>query len=211
MTTSGKAASVHDRLLAVARKNGSDFNLTLSRYALERFLYRISASRYKDRFLLKGALLFCLWYDTPSRPTRDVDLLGVEALDVEAMAAIFRELCGIGCDDGMNYLVDSVRAKEIREDARYGGIRIELKGMLGNARCDVQIDVGFGDAVTPEPTEVSFPLLLPDNPAPSIRVYPKETVIAEKLEAIVSLGMANSRMKDYFDLFTLLGESSLDL
>jgi hypothetical protein len=138
-------------------------------------------------------------------------LLGVEALDVEAMAAIFRELCGIGCDDGMNYLVDSVRAKEIREDARYGGIRIELKGMLGNARCDVQIDVGFGDAVTPEPTEVSFPLLLPDNPAPSIRVYPKETVIAEKLEAIVSLGMANSRMKDYFDLFTLLGESSLDL
>jgi len=211
MTTSGKAASVHDRLLAVARKNGSDFNLTLSRYALERFLYRISASRYKDRFLLKGALLFCLWYDKPSRPTRDVDLLGVEALDVEAMAAIFRELCGIGCDDGMNYLGDSVRAKEIREDARYGGIRIELKGMLGNARCDVQIDVGFGDAVTPEPTEVSFPLLLPDNPAPSIRVYPKETVIAEKLEAIVSLGMANSRMKDYFDLFTLLGESSLDL
>jgi len=211
MTTSGKAASVHDRLLAVARKNGSDFNLTLSRYALERFLYRISASRYKDRFLLKGALLFCLWYDTPSRPTRDADLLGIDVLDVEAMAAIFRELCGIGCDDGMNYLRDSVRAKEIREDARYGGIRIELKGMLGNARCDVQIDVGFGDAVTPEPTEVSFPLLLPDNPAPFIRAYPKETVIAEKFEAIVSLGMANSRMKDYFDLFTLLGESDLGL
>jgi len=211
MTTSGKAASVHDRLLAVARKNGSDFNLTLSRYALERFLYRISASHYKDRFLLKGALLFCLWYDTPSRPTRDADLLGVDILDVEAMRAVFRELCGIGCDDGMIYLSDSVHAKEIREDARYGGIRIELRGMLGNARCDVQIDVGFGDAVTPEPTEVSFPLLLPENPAPSIKAYPKETVIAEKLEAIVSLGMANSRMKDYFDLFTLLGESDLGL
>ncbi len=152
MTTSGKAASVHDRLFTVARKNGSDFNLTLSRYALERFLYRISASRYKDRFLLKGALLFCLWYDTPSRPTRDADLLGTNVLDVEAMVAVFRELCGIDCDDGMIYISDSVRAKEIREDARYEGIRIELRGMLGNARCDVQIDVGFGDAVTPEAT-----------------------------------------------------------
>jgi predicted nucleotidyltransferase component of viral defense system len=211
MTTSGKAASVHDRLLAAARANGSDFNLLLSRYALERFLYRISASRYKDRFLLKGALLFCLWYDTPSRPTRDADLLGFDALEAEAMAAVFREICAIECDDGMHYRGDSIRATEIREDARYGGIRIELKGMLGNARCDVQIDVGFGDAVTPEPTEVEFPLLLPDNPAPIIKAYPKETVIAEKLEAIVTLGMANSRMKDYFDLYTLLGESGLRL
>lgn len=211
MTTSGKAASVHDRLLAVARANGSDFNLLLSRYALERFLYRISASRYKDRFLLKGALLFCLWYDTPSRPTRDADLLSFDALEAEAMAAVFREICAIECDDGMHYRSDSIRATEIREDARYGGIRIELKGMLGNARCDVQIDVGFGDAVTPEPAEVEFPLLLPDNPAPIIKAYPKETVIAEKLEAIVNLGMANSRMKDYFDLFTLLGESGLRL
>ncbi|HCM27802.1 MAG: hypothetical protein A2Z99_01550 [Treponema sp. GWB1_62_6] len=209
MTTSGKAASVHDRLLAIARKNGSDFNLILSRYVLERFLYRISTSRYKDRFLLKGALLFCLWYDTPSRPTRDADLLGIDALEAEAMMAVFREICAIECDDGMNYRSDSIRATEIREDARYGGIRIEFKGMLGNARCAVQIDVGFGDVVTPEPTEVSFPLLLPDNPAPIIKAYPKETVIAEKLEAIVSLGMVNSRMKDYFDLFTLLGETGL--
>lgn len=211
MTTSGKAASVHDRLLAAARANVSDFNLTLSRYALERFLYRISASPYRDRFLLKGALLFCIWYDTPSRPTRDADLLGFDALGAEDMAAIFREICAIECDDGMNYRSDSVRAMQIREDARYGGIRIEIKGTLGNARCGVQIDVGYGDAVTPEPTEVSFPLLLPDNPAPIIKAYPKETVIAEKLEAIVSLGMANSRMKDYFDLFTLLGESDMRL
>jgi predicted nucleotidyltransferase component of viral defense system len=211
LTKSGKAASVHDRLLAAARASGSDFNLMLSRYALERFLYRISASPYKDRFILKGALLFCVWYGTPSRPTRDADLLGLDAIGAESMAAIFREICAIECDDGMNYRSDSVRAAEILEDARYGGMRIELKGMLGSARCDVRIDIGYGDAVTPEPMEIAFPPLLPDNPAPIIKAYPKETVIAEKLEAILSLGMANSRMKDYFDLFTLLSEADLPL
>lgn len=210
MTESCKAASVHDRLLALAHQNGGDFNLLLTRYALERFLYRISVSRYKDAFLLKGALLFTLWYDTPYRPTRDVDLLGLHLEDIEGMAAIFRGICSIGCDDGMEYRPDSVKAAEIREDARYGGIRIELIGNLGNARCNVQVDVGYGDAVTPAPKVVRYPSLLADTPAPQLMAYPKETVIAEKLEAIVSLGMANSRMKDYFDLFSLFSEKSLD-
>ncbi|HOX91743.1 MAG TPA: nucleotidyl transferase AbiEii/AbiGii toxin family protein [Spirochaetales bacterium] len=116
MKTSSKAASVHDRLLAAARASDSDFNLLLSRYALERFLYRISASRYKDRFLLKGALLFCIWYDTPSRPTRDMDLLGFDSFDAEAMAAVFREICMVECNDGMDYRGDCIHARDIRED-----------------------------------------------------------------------------------------------
>lgn len=210
MSMAGRAASVHDRLLAKARVSESDFNLLLIRYSLERFLYRISASRHKDSFLLKGALLFNLWYDQPRRPTRDADLLGLESKDRDEMAKIFREICDVSCDDGMSYLADSVIATEIREEARYGGIRIDLIGLLGPARCKVQIDVGYGDAVTPAAEMASYPMLLADNPAPFLKVYPKETVIAEKLETIVSLGIANSRMKDYFDLSILLGESILE-
>jgi len=210
MSMSGRTASIHDRLLAKAHMSESDFNLLLIRYSLERFLYRISASRHKDSFLLKGALLFNLWYDQPRRPTRDADLLGLELKDRDEMARIFKEICDVSCDDGMSYLADSVNATEIREEARYGGIRIDLIGLLGPARCKVQIDVGYGDAVTPAAGMASYPMLLADNPAPFLRVYPKETVIAEKLETIVSLGIANSRMKDYFDLSILLGESILE-
>lgn len=211
MSLSGRAASVHDRLLARAKAEKRDFNLMLTKYALERFLYRISISPYADQFLLKGALLFDLWFTIPRRPTRDADFLGLEARGGEEMAKVFRDICSCECDDGMLYSAESVTAIEIREDARYGGLRVELMGFLGSARCGVQVDIGFGDAVTPEPSVASFPLLLPDNPAPILRVYPKETAIAEKLEAIVSLGMANSRMKDYFDLHILFSESVLDI
>ena len=210
MNAKGKAASVHDRLLAKARTSGSDFNLLLTRYALERFLYRVSASIYQDRFLLKGALLFSLWYDTPRRPTRDADLLGLQAMECEEIAAIFRSICSIPCEDGMRFLAESVRAAEIREDARYGGIRIDLVGMLGNARCPVQIDIGYGDVVTPDPELVRYPPILEDNPVPVLKAYPRETVLAEKLEAIVSLGMANSRMKDFFDLQILIQDYPAD-
>jgi hypothetical protein len=204
MNASGKAASVHDRLLAKARVGRSDFNLLLTRYALERFLYRISTSPHRGNFLLKGALVFSLWYDTPRRPTRDADLLGLETLNCEEMAVLFRDIASIPCEDGMSYLPESVRAFEIREEARYGGIRVDLVGMLGNARCPVQIDIGFGDAVTPDPELVRYPPILEDTPAPVLKAYPRETVLAEKLEAIVSLGMANSRMKDFFDLEMLI-------
>jgi len=185
--------------------------MLLIRYSLERFLYRIAASPYRDSFLLKGALLFDLWYERPRRPTRDVDLLGLEPRDTDEMAAIFRQISTIDCDDGMSFHPESVRVTVIREDARYGGIRVDLSGLLGTAHCRVRIDIGYGDAVTPDPLMASFPLLLADNPAPVLKVYPKETAIAEKLEAIVSLGMANSRMKDYFDLYVLLGESVPDV
>lgn len=156
MIESSKAISVHDRLLNRAHSTGEDFNLLLTRYSLERFLYRISISEFKDLFLLKGALLFDLWFDHPHRPTRDMDLLGFGSSDVATMAAIMQEVCSIKGDDGLVFLGNSLKAHEIREEANYRGIRIDLLGMLGNARCPVQIDIGFGDAVTPKAIWVSF-------------------------------------------------------
>jgi hypothetical protein len=208
--TTGLAASVHARLLNRARERGEDFSLILTRYALERFLYRLSLVPARDAYWLKGALLFDLWFDVPHRPTRDADFLGFGPADVEALAGTMREICGIAADDGMEFDPASISTEEIREDARYGGLRVKLLGRLGNACCTVQLDVGYGDAVTPGPEEVAYPTLLDDQPPPRLRVYPRATVVAEKLEAMVSLGMANSRMKDYFDLRALAREGVLD-
>lgn len=155
-------------------------------------------------------MLFDLWFDVPHRPTRDADFLGFGPADVEALASTIREICGVAVDDGMEYDHASITIVEIREDARYGGLRVRLLGRLGNARCTVQLDVGYGDAVTPGPEEAVYPTLLDDQPPPRLRVYPRATVVAEKLEAMVSLGMANSRMKDYFDLRALAREGVLD-
>jgi hypothetical protein len=204
------AASIHARLLNRAKARGEDFNLILTRYALERFLYRLSLVPAREAYWLKGAMLFDLWFDVPHRPTRDADFLGFGPMDVEALAGTIREICGVAVDDGMAYDPDSITIEEIREDARYGGLRVRLLGRLGNARCTVQLDVGYGDAVTPGPEEAIYPTLLDDQPSPRLRVYPRAAVVAEKLEAIVSLGMANSRMKDYFDLRALARKGALD-
>ena len=208
--SSGRAASIHDRLLAHAKRNGEDFTLTLTRYGLERFLYRLGRSTYRSRFVLKGALLFDLWFHTPMRPTRDVDLLGVDALDVDKMTHAIIGVCNIGADDGLQFDSESIHAAPIRDDTLHGGLRVKLVARLGSARCPIQLDIGFGDAITPGPQEVDYPTILSDVPAPSLFAYPKETVIAEKLEAIVHLGIANSRMKDYFDLFVLSRDVSPD-
>lgn len=207
---SARAQSIHDRLLARARTRGEDFNLILNRYAIERFLYRLSISDTHDAFVLKGALLFDLWFQDSHRPTRDADFLGFGAEDAEALQRTLQQVCGVEADDGMRFDPDSVNVEAIRETARYGGLRARLMGRLGNARCSVQLDVGYGDAVTPAPQEVICPVLLDDLPAPHLRVYPRATVMAEKLEAIVSLGMANSRMKDYYDLLMLAREGVVD-
>lgn len=205
-----RAASVHARLLKRAKKRGEDFNLLLTRYAVERFLYRLSVSPAREQFLLKGALLFDLWFDVPHRPTRDADLLGFGPADANALTEVMRSICAVAVDDAMIYDQTSVTTIEIREEANYGGLRVRLLGMLGKARCSVQVDVGYGDAVTPAPVDVELPTLLHDSPAPRLRAYPRETVVAEKLEAITSLGIANSRMKDFFDLRALLREGALD-
>lgn len=204
------AASIHAQLSARAKERSEVFQDVLTRYGVERFLYRLSRSPARETLWLKGALLFDLWFDVPHRPTRDADFLGFGPADQAALEAAVRDACAIEVPDGMAYDPESKWIREIREDARYAGLRVTLTGTLKKARCPVQLDVGYGDAVTPGPEEAVYPTLLDDLPAPRLRVYPRETVIAEKLEAIATLGMANSRMKDYFDLRALAHEGVAD-
>ncbi len=210
MSARNTPASVRARLLEKARTGKQEFNLVLTRYALERLLYRLSISAHADQFLLKGALLFDLWFDIPHRPTRDADLLGFGSAEIPHVAATFKDICAIDLEDGIRFQANSVQAAESRKEANYAGVRVTLVGLLDGARCPVQVDVGFGDAVTPGPEAVDYPVMLPEMPAPKLRAYPRYTVVAEKLEAIVSLGIANSRMKDYFDLWVLSRNGEFD-
>ena len=208
--TGNLCASILARLLTLAKQRGDDYSLLLNRFALERLLARVSTSPHADRFLLKGALLFALWYDTPHRPTRDADLLGFGPDDEANLIATFREVAIMDLGDGIVFDPDSVEADAIREDNTYGGTRITLVARIGSARCALQIDVCFGDAVTPGPQTVTYPTLLADFHAPTLRVYPVYTVIAEKYQAMVMLGQANSRMKDFFDLAVIARRTELD-
>lgn len=208
--SANRAASIRARLKNRSDAAKQDFNLTLTHYGLERLLYRLSVSQHAPNFLLKGALLFMLWYDVPQRPTRDADLLGFGPDDIESVAVAFRDVCTIEVDDGIVFDAESVRATEIRKEAGYGGVRVEFRATLDGARIWLQVDIGFGDVVTPAPEAITYPVLLDDLPAPSLNAYPKYTVVAEKFQALCALGMANSRMKDYFDLWVLLREGDLD-
>lgn len=204
------AASIRARLKQHADATKQDFNLTLTHYGLERLLYRLSVSSHANNYLLKGALLFALWYDQPHRPTRDADLLGFGPSDIDSAISAFREICQIAVEDGIEFDQASIRGSVIRKEAGYGGMRIDLLAKLDGARIALQVDIGFGDAVTPAPESVSYPVLLQDLPAPRLRAYPKYTVVAEKFHAVCLLGMANTRMKDYFDLWVLLTEETLE-
>ncbi len=207
--TSNLAASVRARLKQHSDAAKQEFNLTLTHYGLERLLYRLSISMHAPNFLLKGALLFAHWYALPHRPTRDADLLGFGADDMEAVVASFREICQIVVADGIVFDPAAVKGTAIRKVAGYGGVRIDLLARLDSARIALQVDIGFGDAVTPAPEAISYPVLLGDMPAPQLRAYPKYTVVAEKLHAICLLGMTNTRMKDYYDLSVLLQDTAL--
>jgi len=206
--------SVAVRLLQRARAQAEDYEYLLLRYGAERLLYRLSRSDAADRFLLKGASLFLVWNGYSYRPTRDIDLLGYGSPDPSDLASLFKALCqeDLSHEDGLVFLPDSVRAERIREEQDYQGVRIRLRALLQNARIDLQIDIGFGDCVSQTATMAEFPPLL-DAPAPRMRVYPKETAFAEKLQTIVARGLANSRLKDYLDLWMLsrsgIGEESL--
>lgn len=196
-------SSVRARLLQLAKQRGEDFQLLLTRYANERLLYRLTRSQHGNAFLLKGAALFTLWTGHAHRATRDMDLLGFGEPNIERLRAIFTEVISLDTDDdGVVFDDATLKVDPIREDQLYGGIRIVLVARITNAHVRLQIDVGFGDAVTPEAQLVEFPPLL-DFPAPQLRAYPKETVVAEKLDAIVQLGLANTRMKDFYDLVAL--------
>jgi len=195
--------SVKQRLLNLRAKHGETFNTLLVRYGIERLLYRLTKSPHADSFVLKGAMLFAIWAETPHRPTQDVDLLGLGTPSLERLESVFKEICAIEVEpDGMTFNPDSVAARTIREDSIYDGIRIGISATLGTARLQLQVDVGFGDSITPEPRVLAFGPLL-DMPAPVLRTYPPETVVAEKLDAMMVLGLANSRMKDYYDLWSL--------
>ena len=204
------AASVRARLLNIAKAQGADFNQVLVRFALERILYRLSQSAHADHFLLKGALLFTLWYDMPHRTTRDADLLGFGASDLESIAQTFRDIASVEVEDGITFDPASVSVEEIRKDAGYAGARVLITGEIAKARCKTQIDIGFGDVVTPGPVHAVYPVLIADLPAPRLRTYPVYTVISEKLHAIALLGMTNSRLKDYLDLWVLLDREALN-
>lgn len=198
----GVAVSIHQRLQNLPDLR-QDFQYTLIRYAAERLLYRLSQSPHRDRFVLKGAMLFVVWMGHVPRPTKDVDLLGRGDFGIAELEEVFRGICAIPCpEDGLVIDVASVRAQEIREEQEYGGIRVTAGASLGRARIPIQVDVGFGDAIVPEAIETEFPTLL-DLASPTLRVYPRETVVAEKLEANVKLGIATSRMKDIYDLYVL--------
>ena len=203
-------ASVHQRLLNLSRERNEDFNLILTRYAVERFLYRLSKSKYIDRFILKGAMLTAIWIGEMHRPTRDLDLLGFGDSEAEVLKTIMAEICLVDVErDGLQYDAKSVEIEEIRENQAYPGQRVKVNAKLGNAKIRIQIDVGFGDAVTPKAIIIRYPVLL-DYPTPRIRAYNKETQIAEKLQSMVFLGMANSRMKDFYDVFILSKTFSFD-
>ena len=204
------STSVPARLLNLAKAEGSSFNAVLVRYGLERLLYRISQSGHANQFLLKGALLFNLWYDMPHRATRDIDLLGFGDNDLQVIQQIFSEICSIDVEDGLVFLSDTIVVSIIKKNTGYSGARVELFGELAKARVKIQVDIGYGDAVTPGPIEAVYPVLIEDFPAPKIRTYPVYTVISEKLHAIALLGMANSRLKDYLDLFVLLENEVLN-
>lgn len=204
------AASIRDQLLNLARDRAEDFQLILTQYGLERLLYRLGKSEYRDLFVLKGAMLFMLWDDKSHRPTRDVDFLGFGDISETRLRTVFHDLCEIPVeDDGLKLISDGIQVEEIRDDKEYGGMRVKLFGELAGARISIQADIGFGDAVTPDPRSVEYPTLL-NSPAPKLMAYPQETVVAEKYQALVSLGMANSRMKDFYDLWFISGKFGFD-
>jgi len=199
-------ASVKQRLLNLSRETDVDFTVILTKFMLERLLYRISVSRFRDFFVLKGAMLFWVWRRSMHRTTRDVDFLDLESITLERLNLEFRELCALNIkNDGVRFLPESVRASEIRGHDTFKGVRINLTGMLGKANVPLQVDIGFGDACVPAAEFVDFPVLL-DHPVPKLKASTRENMIAEKFHAIVVLGMRNSRMKDYFDIYYLSRE-----
>ncbi len=204
------AASVRDRLLNRARARGEDYNVLLTRYAVERFLYRLGRSEHSERFVLKGAVLFVLWEGNPHRITRDLDLLGRGPSGVEEVVGAVRDVCAVEVeDDGLTFDLKTAVGERIREDQAYEGVRVTVLARLGTARVPLQIDVGFGDAITPDAEEATLPTIL-DAPPPVLRAYPRETVVAEKVQAMVILGIANTRMKDFYDVAYLARHFSFD-
>ena len=196
-------ASVRQRLLNLAREKGQVFDVVLVTYGLERLMYRLSISEHRDSFVLKGGMLVTLWIGDENRVTRDADFLGFGDASEERLISVFSEVMSQQVDDGLVYDIDNLTARAIREEQQYGGIRLRTVANLGKTRIPIVVDVGFGDATIAPDFTIEYPTLL-DMPAASIRAYPPASVVAEKFHAIVTLGLVNSRMKDYYDLWAIL-------
>lgn len=182
----------------------------LGRYGNERILYRLTRTKHAKRFVLKGASLFVLWLGRVHRPTRDLDLLGTGKIDAAVLKHVFEDVCRASVEpDGLQFAPSSITVSEVRGGQEYQGFRVKLRGMMGTARLSIQIDVGLGDAITPTPGEATYPTLL-GMPAPQMKVYPRETLIAEKLDAMLELGLKNSRIKDYYDIALLARHFAFD-
>ena len=202
--------SVRQKLLNVSISKDIDYNIVLIWYGLERFLYRLSKSKYSDQFILKGAMLFAVWAKQPLRPTKDLDFMAYGDASTEYLTKVFTEVCQTKVDDdGIVFDTNGMEISQIREDQEYDGQRVKLLAKLGNAKIRLQIDIGFGDAITPAPAAIKYPVLL-KSPAVSIKAYPKETVVAEKLHTMVIRGIANSRMKDFYDLWVMSKQFDFD-
>jgi hypothetical protein len=197
------AASVRQRLLNVAKTTNRPFQEVLQYYAMERFLYRLAKSPYVEKFVLKGALMFTAWGAPGTRPTKDIDFLAKTENTIAAVVPLIQSVCGVSVEpDGLVFDAATVEGRVIKEDADYEGIRITFIGKLQNARVSMQLDLGYGDVIIPGATQIEYPTVL-DLPAPVLRAYSRETVVAEKFEAMVKLGELNSRMKDFFDVWLL--------
>ena len=208
--TTDVVASVRQRLMNLRQQSGEDYNALLTQYAIERFLYRLGISPEVDRFTLKGAALFLVWVGEELRATRDVDLLGTGDGDHGAVRAAIAVICAVPCpEDGLVFDPESIRVQAIRDEQEYGGVRVRLRATLSPAVLPLQVDIGFGDAITPEREEAAYPTLL-DQPVPRLWTYPRETFVAEKFEAMVRLGPTNTRMKDFWDVAALAARFDFD-
>jgi len=203
------AVSVRAKLLAISRKDNRDFNALMLQYFQERFLYRLSISSYKKHFALKGALLFHIYQMPASRPTTDIDFLGMNtANSEESITRIFKDILTIDCNDGVSFDVSSLTSESIKETDKYKGVRLFCVAYLGVAKRRIHFDIGFGDIIVPEPVTLEYPVILENQPVPEIIAYTPESAIAEKFEAVVSLGFFTSRMKDFYDIYYMAGNYS---
>nr|WP_276486185.1 nucleotidyl transferase AbiEii/AbiGii toxin family protein [Bradyrhizobium zhanjiangense] len=206
------AASIRQRLLQHTKQHGDDYQRILTRYAIERLLFRLSQTEAAERYMLKGAMLFVTWPEHVFRPTGDLDLLGQGDPEPAIIIELFTRICQVEApDDGIVFDPATLKVEPVRETDKYQGVQLSLKGELAKAMIHVQIDIGFGDHVYPPPTRRTFPNLLPDLPAASILMYPPETVVAEKFEAMIRFGVTNGRIKDFYDVWVTLRTFAFDL
>lgn len=209
--SSDDAASVRARLLAVAKARGEEFELTLTRFAAERLLYRLGASAAREHCLLKGASLLAVWLPDPYRATRDVDVLAPGGTDDKGIRRLVGEICAVPCpEDALRFDLSALVVEAIRAEDEHAGKRARFRAFLGNARIAVQLDIGVGDAVAIEPEEITYPTMLPALPAPNVRAYPRELTVAEKFETMIKLDTRNSRMKDFHDVWALAAAFEFD-